>query len=505
MTETMLMAMACLMRISMRTSWTTAATFWLVLILAFVAGPVYAVETETLFDGSKIADWDTARDQERLSAEFSQSELSSLADPPALRWRFVPKASPFNDLFLRQPIARPFTTIRVRLRNQGETFVLAAKIGDARGLEWTAGRMELKRGDAWQWVELPAGQWKPAPWSTVRGTKMAFPLAYFTLIAFEIRSGAQYEIQVSRVEVVRPDPPVAVVETFSLPQNLVHGESYPVRLRVRLDKPCTSEDAWLVFRRGKAEAFRRSVPLPEPLSKWKPGRAVDVAEFRLSIPEYAVGGPHDVTLELGEARVMSNGRRMDQSPLPVSIEARRPGQTTAAVQRHHGTPTLFINGKPHNGMAYAAYGPSVQVFRDFTRAGVDLFTFTATPTEAGYGLSKTAWTAPGSVRLLGARPAGDDGAGGQPAGVLLPAPLSPRAEVVERAAPRRRRADGSRRRPARFRSSMPAASRRRAGPRRPGAGIRSRGCGGSSRTSNRLPTPTAASATTSPPARPRSG
>ena len=46
-------------------------------------------------------------------------------------------------------------------------------------------------------------------------------------------------------------------------------------------------------------------------------------------------------------------------------------------------------------MAYAAYGPMVQVFRDFTQAGVDLFTFSATPTEAGYGLSQTTWKAPG--------------------------------------------------------------------------------------------------------------
>lgn len=29
---------------------------------------------------------------------------------------------------------------------------------------------------------------------------------------------------------------------------------------------------------------------------------------------------------------------------------------------HNGAPTLFINGKPHNDMAYAAYDPSVEVF-----------------------------------------------------------------------------------------------------------------------------------------------
>ena len=45
-------------------------------------------------------------------------------------------------------------------------------------------------------------------------------------------------------------------------------------------------------------------------------------------------------------------------------------------------------------MAWATYGPTAEVFRDFTQAGVTLYTFSGTPTEAGYGLSKTVWTAP---------------------------------------------------------------------------------------------------------------
>jgi hypothetical protein len=46
-------------------------------------------------------------------------------------------------------------------------------------------------------------------------------------------------------------------------------------------------------------------------------------------------------------------------------------------------------------MAWATYSPTVEVFSDFTRAGVGLFTFSGTPTEAGYGLSKTVWVGPG--------------------------------------------------------------------------------------------------------------
>jgi hypothetical protein len=79
----------------------------------------------------------------------------------------------------------------------------------------------------------------------------------------------------------------------------------------------------------------------------------------------------------------------------VQITQRQPGKTIAVVKPYHGVPTLFVNGRPHNGMAWATYGPTVEVFSDFTKAGVNLFTFSATPTEAGYGLSATTWTAPG--------------------------------------------------------------------------------------------------------------
>ena len=131
----------------------------------------------------------------------------------------------------------PFTAIRVRLRNQGEAFVLAAKVGDARGPEWTAGRMEQARrrvamgrvprravgagtvvgGDCRQW---------PSRWPISRSSP------------FDIRSGAEYEVQVSARR-GRAARPAGGDRAFSFPRKLVHGESYPVSLRVQLDKPCT--------------------------------------------------------------------------------------------------------------------------------------------------------------------------------------------------------------------------------------------------------------------------
>jgi hypothetical protein len=115
-------------------------------MLACATNVAFAEETEVLFDGTRISDWDTARDQARLASEFSRSELAALANPPALRWRFTPKATRFNDIFLRKPVTRPFSAIRFHLLNQGETCILAAKAGDARGAEWTTSRVEFPHG-----------------------------------------------------------------------------------------------------------------------------------------------------------------------------------------------------------------------------------------------------------------------------------------------------------------------------------------------------------------------
>jgi beta-galactosidase len=365
------------------------------LVLLTLPSALQALETEVLFDGSTIEKWDSARDEARLSREFSRSELTAQGTPPVLQWRFVPKAAAFNDLFLRTPLAHPFTTLRVRVRSQGEAFTLAAKVGDSQGAEWTAGRVALGRGEDWRWVEFPADQWKLASWSSVRAEKMAFPLAYFTLIAFDVHRGSAYELQVARVEAIRPDRPVLTVHRLDLASKLVHGQSYKINLSLQLDKPVEADTAWLVFRRGGEESFREKVPLARSPKTWKPEETVQVEDAQIAIPEYAFGGPYEVGLELGEAKALWKGEPMQSTPYPVEIEARTPERTVTSVRIHHGVPTLFVNDKPHSGMSYAAYGPSLEVFQDFSRAGVDLFTFAATPTEGGYGLSRTAWTAPG--------------------------------------------------------------------------------------------------------------
>lgn len=355
--------------------------------------PVGADETEVLFDGTGPAEWNTQRDSARLEREFSLSELAQAADPPALQWRFVSRGVGFNDIFLMKPITRPFGRFRVLVRNEGAPVTLACKVRDDSRAEWTANRVPVEPGD-WRWVEFPREEWRVASWSSDPDGELTFPLAYFTLIAFDVQAGAEYHLKVARVEVVRPTPPVATVHELEMPAVLRAGETYRTTLRFSLDRPCEWPGAALWFRREGRDLFSLPLPLPAPLPEIGAGEMVDIRDMPLQVPLYAAGGRMGIALQLGEARIEYQGRNADQEVIAVTVEARRPGHTVAEVKRHNGVPALFINGALHDGMAWATYGPSREVFSDFTEAGVSLFTFSGTPTEAGYGLSQTTWVAP---------------------------------------------------------------------------------------------------------------
>lgn len=358
------------------------------------AAGVGATETEVLYDGGGTNDWTTSRDAERLAKELSASELAPASEPAALLWRFVPKATAFNDIFLSRPISRRFDTVRLRLKNEGAGFTLACKVRDASNAEWTAKRIPLRAGADWQWVEFPASDWSAAPWARDPDGKLNFPLAHFALIAFDLRTGQEYRTRIARIEIVRPDAPVATVSGLQLPSDMRAGKSYPVSFSFSVDKPVLEEEAALVFRRGQAELFRVPLALPVPLAQVAPGQPVRV-QADLQVPLYASGGAQAVALRLGDARIRLGGLPADEAVAAVTVEQRRAKSCVAAVKTYHGAPTLFINGKPHSGMTWATYRPTPEVFGDFTQAGITLYTFAATPTESGYNLSRTTWTAPG--------------------------------------------------------------------------------------------------------------
>ena len=365
------------------------------LLMSLFAPLTRAAETEVPFNGTGIGDWSTSRDEQRLAKELILSELVSVSDPASLQWRFIPKGIGFNDIFLQVPIVRRFDTIRLRVKNEGAGFTLACKVRDAHGAEWTAKRIALQARDDWRWVEFPASDWVTAPWAHDADGKLDFPLSYFAPIAFNVKEGQEYKLRIAGIEIVRPDSPVAVVRDVKIPAALEAGRNYSVSLSFSVDKPVLDDEACLVFRRGKDERFRVPLNLPVPLSKVPPRQEVRV-QTEMPVPLYAFGGLQSVALRLGDAHICLDGKSADEAVAAVTVEQRHTKKCVAAVKRYHGTPTLFINGTPHNGMTWATYRPTPEVFGDFAKAGITLYTFAATPTESGYGLSRTVWTAPGT-------------------------------------------------------------------------------------------------------------
>lgn len=354
------------------------------LAIASCCNPVQGEEVQVLFDGTQVEGWDVARDADRLKHEFSFSEVKAATQPDALVWRFVSRGVSFNDLFLRRPIARDFASIRVRLRNDGAAFALAAKVREASGAEWTTPHVRLVASNDWQWIEFARHDWQPASWSHDPDGRLDFPLAYFTLIAFGVEPGLDYRLRVARVEVVRPDPPVLTLHELQLPGALRAGQTGLGTLAFTLDKAGETDQADLVFRQDKTERFRLPLALPTPATRLGANQRVTLPDLALVVPLYAPGGTFSVGVEIGGARLAD-----DANTGTITIQSRQPGKTAAEVRQHGGAPTLFINGRPHAGMAWATYGPTAEVFRDFTRAGVTLYTFSGTPTEAGYDLSRT--------------------------------------------------------------------------------------------------------------------
>ena len=365
-----------------------------VVLAVATAGAAIALESELLFDGGSTNVWSTARDAARLTREFAVSELTQTDTPTALRWRFEPNpGTAFNDIFLTCRIARRFDALRVYVKNEGAAFELAMKARDARNSEWTAQRVPLAAAGEWQWVEFPWPEWRVAPWSKDADGVFDLPITSLALIAFNVKTGQTYALRVAAIETVSANRPTARVSDFQVPTKIKAGEPFDVAFAFTLDRPVSEEEACLVFRRGNQEVGRAPLTLPRALKQVGVGEAVRVATT-VSTPLYAMGGEQAVALHLGDARICLDGSAADDAVAAVTVVPRRPGRCNARVKPHNGVPTLFINGKPHNGMAWATYHPSSAVFRDFTRAGITLYTFSATPTESGYGLARTAWTAP---------------------------------------------------------------------------------------------------------------
>jgi len=365
-------------------------------LAAFAAGPVLRADETLPLMPTAATQWDSARDADRLSREFVRYAVRDDTDATNGRiaaWGFHLREGGFADVFIHQPIPRRFDAIRLRVRCRGDALRLAVKIGDASGAEWTAPPVDLAARSDWQTVVWPWEQWQVAGWSSDPNGTLDFPTRHLAVIAFDVRPGPDYALDVAAVDAVLPDRPQLTVTGFEAPERARAGAPIRAQVRFRLEGTALCDRAELALVDADGHRIVQALSLPSPPTQLVTGSEATV-DVRLPIPRYAFGGTYQWQLNVGDAVVRLDGRSSEEALPTVDIEARKANRTAAAVRLHNGAPALHINGRPVSGMTYMAYGPSVKVFRDFANAGVSLFSFSATPTESGYGLARTAWTAP---------------------------------------------------------------------------------------------------------------
>lgn len=362
----------------------------LVGLLYVAGGMLMAAETEVLYAPGTEANWDTGRDANRLNQELSLHDLAPEAG--GLRWRFVSKGPRFNDIFLRREVRAPFSELVVKVRNEGAALQLSLKVRDNDGSEWTVPAQACSAGEGT--FRFPLVDWAVASWSKDADGVLDFPLTAVTVIAFGVEPGTRYDLLIEEIAAVRPDPPVATVRSLNMPTELRAGETVMFSAELAFDKPCLLPNAEALVQVAGETRFRVPLSLAKPLTQLTPGETVRFTDVPLHVPRFVRGGDASFTLRLGEAHLERDGQRVDDALAAVRIVARQPGPLSAFVRPHNGVPTLFINDQPHSGLAYTAYRPTEPVFADFAAAGVNLFCICATPTESGYGLSRTTWKAP---------------------------------------------------------------------------------------------------------------
>ncbi len=351
-----------------------------------------AVQREVLFAGTPADAWDSGRDAARMTREYARHEVTTTGN--ALCWRFVSREPPFADLFLRRPIERPFTVLHLRLRNGGGPFRFAVKLVDANGAEYTVPPVALPASDAWQEVRLPWERFAVASWSKDPDGQFNWPARALAIIAFEVEPGQEYELRLAEVTLERPAPQRVRLTRAVMPRSAAAGDTLTVRAVLSPETDYRGSDlAEVLLVQGRSVIARASLPLAKPSDQWRAGERVAAGPARLRVPRFARGGRYGVRVRLGFAEVIG-ARDKEGTMGEVTVRARRPGRGVAEVKPYRGVPTLFLNGRPNAAMSYMTYNPQAKHFRQFGEAGVHLYSFSATPSEAGYGLARETWVAP---------------------------------------------------------------------------------------------------------------
>ena len=351
---------------------------------------------ETLSDFTSLQYWDLARNDERLQKEFYSWDLRILDDPSqGIGWHFTPKSVSFNDLYLRVPIGRKFRNLTVEIENVKAPLRFSIKMQDADGSQWLVDPVSISGDRTLRELVFHVDNFYIAPWSNDRDGLLNFPVRSIAFIASGLTVGEEYELKFRRVEAEFYHSPRTQVLDMEFPGQLKAGNKFYFLLKLKLlSGRCYDNKATLELRKDDRRVSSYPLKVDSPLTEWEIGQERTLQLEEIELGTFHPGGIFNIAI-LCAGYEFELGSDDEEVKIPgFEIESRSQRRTIAVVKPYRGVRTLFINGEPQSGMAYAAYRTIPEVFEDFSQAGVKLFSISATPSASGYGKAKTSWLAP---------------------------------------------------------------------------------------------------------------
>ena len=242
----------------------------------------------------------------------------------------------------------------------------------------------------WTTIEFKASDFDVASWSSDSDGELSLPTFLLAVIAFDVVPHTDYTLRIANVEIVYPDPPSIEIADLRLPRRARAGESFEFGLTATLragSVPDRKSEIRFVQDGSTRFAFPLTIDRP---AAWAVGESREI-KTTAHLGPYVWGGELKLRLVLGETPAFIRNKGGLGT---ITVAARKPPKSVVEVKPWRGTPTLFIDGAPHTGMMFTAYNAATKTFREFTEAGVNLFSFAGTPRESAYGLSRTCWVAP---------------------------------------------------------------------------------------------------------------
>ncbi len=346
------------------------------------------LQKQVIFNGGNAAVWDTGRDAVRLSAEYKKNVIEPQAQ--AIRWSFSPKTTSFADIFYIPNINRPFEQLVINLKNLGSAVSISAKLVDHFGAEYVVPQQSVAQSNEWQSISFAFDDFAVGSWSKDEDGQIDYPIKQIAVIAYNIEVGKDYQLDIAEIAVLRK-PAVRMIALMKpVPRSVTAGQKIVLQgtivPKTDYDNKMTCE---LQLMRGNQMTARCAIKLPE---NFKAGQKLQIGPVELRIPLFSWGGEHYIRCSIGYSEVV-NAAGSEQI-VKLHVQPRHVGKSVATVEPYKGVPTLHINGQPNAAMSYMSYNPNTKYYTQFGNAGVHIFTFSATPTEAGYTLSKETWTAP---------------------------------------------------------------------------------------------------------------